>query len=268
MHYIREREGGLRDVVVLKVEGPGPEFWETYLGLVYAGCEDKAGAFVLPKTVLPTLYAGVDRPLQATPSEDTTGYLDDAQSALSVLFTEVFQGAIPVLSGNDTDALALLLTLCKESFPVGSLAQRDCVFLRVKVAQARRTTKAEWGAWLNQTVVFREAATGTIDLSLKSCKTYGCALWRLLHLFADGRPGGSLVLSPFQVMEGIKLTVARYFSCKPCRDHFLAQYAQCDFGRCDVKEELIDQPFVSAWLRRVHTGVTNRVNAELQAAKA
>jgi hypothetical protein len=41
------------------------------------------------------------------------------------------------------------------------------------------------------------------------------------------------VFSPADAAATIREYIANFFGCKECRDHFLSQYDQCSFRRCD-----------------------------------
>jgi hypothetical protein len=61
---------------------------------------------------------------------------------------------------------------------------------------------------------------------------YTCGLWTLFHMVTLAAPRAGL--TPREATGAIRNYVEHFFGCAHCRDHFLALYDGCDFGRCDV----------------------------------
>lgn len=122
----------------------------------------------------------------------------------------------------------------------------------------------------------------------KSCDSNGvggfsCGMWKLFHTvtigMAEHRGGVNLidaevvdistrVFSPADAAATIREYIANFFGCKECRDHFLSQYDQCSFRRCDRLTDdanastAEDWKQVSLWLWEVHNDVSVRVANE------
>lgn len=122
----------------------------------------------------------------------------------------------------------------------------------------------------------------------KSCENTGtggfsCGMWKLLHTMtigmAEHRGGRNLidakvvdstspVFSPADAADIIREYIAHFFGCKDCRDHFLAQYDQCSFRRCDRltddanTADAEDWKQLALWLWEVHNDVSVRVSTQ------
>jgi Erv1 / Alr family len=119
----------------------------------------------------------------------------------------------------------------------------------------------------------------------KSCDANGvggfsCGMWKLFHTvtigMAEHRGGLNLidaevvdfstrVFSPADAADTIREYIAHFFGCNECRDHFISQYDQCSFRRCDRLTDDAnastpeDWKQVSLWLWEVHNDVSVRV---------
>lgn len=112
---------------------------------------------------------------------------------------------------------------------------------------------------------------------------FSCGMWKLLHTstvgIAEQRGGLNLVqsgavdsytrvFSPADAADTIREYLAHFFGCIECRNHFLAQYDECSFRRCDRLTD--DAPTATAedwkqlalWLWEVHNDVSVRVAHE------
>jgi hypothetical protein len=122
----------------------------------------------------------------------------------------------------------------------------------------------------------------------KSCDKYGnggfsCGMWKLLHIvtvgIAEHRGGLNLVASglmdpntvilpPIEAADTIREYMANFFGCDDCREHFLKQYDNCSFRRCErltSDEETAnadDWKQLALWLWEVHNDVNIRVAAK------
>jgi len=112
---------------------------------------------------------------------------------------------------------------------------------------------------------------------------FSCGMWKLLHTstlgIAEQRGGlnlvqsgavdpGTRIFSPADAADTIREYLAHFFGCIECRNHFIAQYDECSFRRCD---RLTDDATVATaedwkqlalWLWEVHNDVSIRVAHE------
>lgn len=112
---------------------------------------------------------------------------------------------------------------------------------------------------------------------------FSCGTWKLLHTatvgIAEQRGGLNLVesgavdadtrvFSPMDAADTIREYLAHFFGCVECRNHFIAQYDQCSFRRCDRLTEFApmataeDWKQLALWLFEVHNDVNVRVAHE------
>ncbi|KAG7366720.1 Erv1 / Alr family protein [Nitzschia inconspicua] len=122
-----------------------------------------------------------------------------------------------------------------------------------------------------------------------SCRTwkipngFSCGMWKLLHVVtvgvAEQRGGKNLIdsgmvpsntktFSPMEAASTIRDFIDHFFTCKPCREHFVATYDDCDKNRrCDRLAYTDDLDAVSVadwkelplWLWEVHNDVRVRL---------
>ncbi|KAL3922029.1 MAG: hypothetical protein SGILL_002425, partial [Bacillariaceae sp.] len=130
----------------------------------------------------------------------------------------------------------------------------------------------------------------------KSCSSknnptgFSCGLWKLLHIVTVGvveEKGGqnliesgmiapnSKTFSPMEAADTIRNFLQHFFTCRPCREHFIENYDQCENNRrCDrlaFSENLeaiapSDWKELPLWLWEVHNEVSVRLVHE-RAAK-
>jgi hypothetical protein len=127
------------------------------------------------------------------------------------------------------------------------------------------------------------------DIFSASCRKHGsphgfsCGLWKLFHTATVGitehRGGLNLresgvvatdtrIFSPADAAHAIREYIAHFFGCKECSNHFIAQYDQCSFRRCDrlTSDALSSTPDdwkqLPLWLWEVHNDVSVRVAHE------
>ncbi len=184
----------------------------------------------------------------------------DASSALSTLLnTEVFRGNETVLNTEKVEGLRALLKLCYNILALPDV-KTDCQNLHLALGgQLTPPTREFWTSTLKQT---RSLKPSAIEPSFRTCQTYSCALWRLLHLFSLG-PVGSRAheaeIRPLDAMNGIRNVVDLFFSCSECRHHFLEGFDGCLYERCAVAGPKMNWSHTGLWLWRFHNSVTNRV---------
>jgi thiol-disulfide isomerase/thioredoxin len=184
----------------------------------------------------------------------------DATTALSIMLnTEVFRGKETILSAEKIQGLRSLLELC---FNILSLpdVRSDCRNLHDALGgQVSPLTRESWTSLLKQT---KSLTPSEIEPSFRTCQTYSCALWRLLHLFSLGPAGNEASkgeIRPIDAMNGIRTIADLFFSCSECRDHFLAGFDGCLFDRCVVTGSGINWSHTGLWLWRFHNSVSQRV---------
>ena len=119
---------------------------------------------------------------------------------------------------------------------------------------------------------------------------FSCGMWKLLHTstvgIAEQRGGlnlvqagvvdsGTRIFTPADAADTIREYLAHFFGCIECRNHFLAQYDQCSFRRCDRLTDNApvataeDWKQLALWLWEVHNGVSvhvahERINREME----
>ena len=115
----------------------------------------------------------------------------------------------------------------------------------------------------------------------RSCDQFGlgggftCGLWKLLHVVSIGvaehRGGLNLSdthrrsFSPGDAADVIANYLKRFFTCEPCRDHFLQLFKKCAYRRCErlnfnAEEATADDwKQLALWLWEVHNDVNVRV---------
>jgi len=113
---------------------------------------------------------------------------------------------------------------------------------------------------------------------------FSCGFWKLLHVItlgvAEQRGGQNLidsgmvvpttvVFSPALAADTIRNYIDKFFTCKPCREHFLATYDDCNNNRrCERltndknAENPSDWKELSLWLWEVHNDVSVRLVGE------
>jgi len=107
---------------------------------------------------------------------------------------------------------------------------------------------------------------------------FSCGMWKLLHTstvgIAEQRGGLNLVqsasriFSPADAADTIREYMAHFFGCIECRNHFIAQYDECSFRRCDRLTDVAqaatpeDWKQLALWLWEVHNDVSVRVGHE------
>ena len=112
---------------------------------------------------------------------------------------------------------------------------------------------------------------------------FSCGMWKLMHTatvgIAEQRGGLNLVesgtmdadtrvFSPLEAADTIREYMAHFFGCVECRNHFIAQYDQCSFRRCDRLTSETDDASpddwkqLPLWLWEVHNDVSVRVAHE------
>lgn len=200
-------------------------------------------------------------PLSLSLVDDPVSLSHDATRALRQIFHgEVFRGAVTQIDTAGLTPLVILLELCSQSFELVSVGgDCDSLLSELRALSEFSLTTDRWKAMLEKTLNLK--AYKKVP-EYATCRSFGCAFWRLLHLFSLGRGGTATSLSPRDAMVGIRTVVATFFSCLECRDHFLVQFDSCDFGRCEKHPDTLNWEDVSVWLWRVHNGVTLRVQGE------
>lgn len=112
---------------------------------------------------------------------------------------------------------------------------------------------------------------------------FSCGLWKLLHVVtvgvAEQRGGKNLVdsgmmpldtktFSPMEAADTIRDFIANFFTCTPCREHFVDNYEDCDNNRrCDRlaykvnldEVTVADWKELPLWLWEVHNEVSVRL---------
>ncbi|MGK3752950.1 MAG: thiol-disulfide isomerase/thioredoxin [Bacillariaceae sp.] len=117
----------------------------------------------------------------------------------------------------------------------------------------------------------------------KNTNGFSCGLWKLLHLVtigvAEQRGGQNLidsgmmtpeteVFSPSGAADTIRNYIDKFFTCRPCREHFVKMYDDCSNGRCDRltnhvgSKKPADWKELSLWLWEVHNEVSVRLVRE------
>lgn len=122
----------------------------------------------------------------------------------------------------------------------------------------------------------------------KSCDKYGnggfsCGMWKLFHIvtvgIAEHRGGLNLVdsglmdrntviFSPIDAADTIYEYMANFFGCDDCREHFIKQYDNCSFRRCERltsdkdNANADDWKQLALWMWEVHNDVNIRVAAK------
>jgi hypothetical protein len=113
---------------------------------------------------------------------------------------------------------------------------------------------------------------------------FSCGFWKLLHVITTGvaeQRGGqnlidsgmvvptTVVFSPALAADTIRNYIDKFFTCKPCREHFLATYDDCNNNRrCERltndknAENPSDWKELSLWLWEVHNDVSVRLVGE------
>jgi hypothetical protein len=113
---------------------------------------------------------------------------------------------------------------------------------------------------------------------------FSCGFWKLLHVItlgvAEQRGGQNLidsgmmvpttiVFSPALAADTIRNYIDKFFTCRPCREHFLETYDDCDNNRrCErltgdkTTEKSSDWKEISLWLWEVHNDVSVRLVQE------
>lgn len=222
-------------------------------------------------SALEIIYAGRDalpEPGSGFAELPSTRLLNDAASfvrdgAISlwvVLNTAVFKGSSTMLENDDLVALRMVLFACESVFDVRSVADA-CGRLKLVVESASGSglSKQDWETAVKANEnSFPQLIRNSPQASLSSCSTMTCALWRLLHLFSLGKGGSpSVTISPSDAMLAIHAVVDKFFLCQECREHFVAHYDNCDFGRCVSPSPTWKQ--TALWLWEFHNAVTERV---------
>ena len=117
----------------------------------------------------------------------------------------------------------------------------------------------------------------------KAQNGFNCGFWKLLHVMtigiAEHRGGLNLVegglvsgqarnFSPAEAAEAMKEFIKNFFPCKPCSEHFVAQYNECINQRCvrlsdnSLTATNPDWMELSKWLWEVHNDVNVRLLKE------
>lgn len=113
---------------------------------------------------------------------------------------------------------------------------------------------------------------------------FSCGFWKLLHVItlgvAEQRGGQNLidsgmvipttvVFSPSNAADTIRNYIDKFFNCRPCREHFLATYYDCNNNRrCERltsdknSENPSDWKELSLWLWEVHNDISVRLVRE------
>ena len=113
---------------------------------------------------------------------------------------------------------------------------------------------------------------------------FSCGFWKLLHVItlgaAEQRGGQNLidsgmmvprtvVFSPALAADTIRNYIDKFFTCRPCREHFLETYDDCNNNRrCErltgdkTTEKSSDWKELSLWLWEVHNDVSIRLVQE------
>ena len=113
---------------------------------------------------------------------------------------------------------------------------------------------------------------------------FSCGFWKLLHVITLGiveQRGGqnlidsgmvaptTIVFSPALAADTIRNYIDEFFTCKPCREHFLATYDDCNNNqRCErlSSDKKIENPSdwkeLSLWLWEFHNDVSVRLVRE------
>mmetsp|Transcript_67063 Transcript_67063/g.178894 ORF Transcript_67063/g.178894 Transcript_67063/m.178894 type:complete len:492 (+) Transcript_67063:561-2036(+) len=90
-----------------------------------------------------------------------------------------------------------------------------------------------------------------------ACKTDTCRVWALLHVISVGYAENPKPTTAASLLEASRNFLARYFSCRICRDHFLNAYDENFFGR---DAAAADGPALFWW--RLHNAASARIAAE------
>jgi hypothetical protein len=126
-------------------------------------------------------------------------------------------------------------------------------------------------------------STSCRNTVLKS-EGFSCGFWKLLHVItlgvAEQRGGQNLidsgmmvprtvVFSPALAADTIRNYIDKFFTCRPCREHFLETYEDCNNNRrCErltvdkTTEKSSDWKELSLWLWEVHNDVSVRLVQE------
>ena len=117
----------------------------------------------------------------------------------------------------------------------------------------------------------------------KSTDGFSCGLWKLLHIVtvgvAEQRGGQNLidsemmtpetkVFSPSGAADTIRNYIDKFFTCRPCREHFVKMYDECSNRRCDRLTNHVgsknpaDWKELSLWLWEVHNEVSIKIVRE------
>jgi hypothetical protein len=101
---------------------------------------------------------------------------------------------------------------------------------------------------------------------------YLCGLWMLFHYLTvaaeerfilsitevlSSSTVDAVTVTTLDVMANVRLCVDKFFNCRHCRLHFLDNFSQCKFGRCDIKKSQFDK--LQSWLWHFHNYVTHSI---------
>lgn len=110
-----------------------------------------------------------------------------------------------------------------------------------------------------------DAWVGQFNPDLVFCETKTCAVWQFFHGTAALMAIGYAPLMVSEALPKYRYMVAEFMDCEACRQHFMAAYDNCQYGRCSVlaaPTQLGQAKALVLWLWRVHNAVSTRVIAE------
>ena len=240
------------------------------------GFSDRQSQTLVPNrrflvAMLESIYAGndaladqgsgfADNPATTLLNDPVSFVRDAALSLWAILSTSVFKGNSTFLEEDDVRSLRHVLHVCESAFEIRSIAEA-CGKLKSAVDSngGVNLSRRDWESALEANKdLFPQLIRNSPQSSLSSCSTMTCALWRLLHLYSLGKGGSpSVAISPSDAMLAIHIIVDKFFLCQECREHFLAHYDNCDYGRCVSPSPAWKQ--TTLWLWELHNAVTARV---------
>lgn len=190
---------------------------------------------------------------------------EDAWTSVRFAFdNEVFLGT-NVLDGSALDSLRGLLHVLNLSFP-GATGRKAFGHLLSEVQPLEQISMQEWKSKVVRYIhpLVEDPKVYNYRMCPDDPGSYTCGLWSLFHLLSVKSGEGEV--SPAMTMEVIHHFVEYLFGCETCRNHFLASYDSCAFGRCEIGESMDNRALV-LWLWRLHNAVNIRTALETTSAR-
>ncbi|KAF0682875.1 Aste57867_25010 [Aphanomyces stellatus] len=210
------------------------------------------------------------------PTNETTRIQDAAAAFVFGMREGTFLGR-KTLDDAELDALKEWLRVVSLTFP-GVVYRRLLATLYKQVAPIGLLTKAKWTlifeGWQNQTAFLHREYIQSMDateawellptafegngVSYYACEAYTCGQWTMFHMMtmlAGESASDELAVT---VMATIRRFVKNFFTCVPCRKHFLEYNTlelveQFDRQASDKKKGLY------MWLWEMHNAVNKRI---------